>query len=126
VFFLKRNNYSFKDPALLGRRSLQKRLKKKSLAEGKFSLMAFIKSGRGGFSIAGDNAGHPQTTVPTPSSHLLPSQMAFRTPGYLGAWFVVEGDALTARPSLATCMEQDGLSLDHGVGQRRVNSCPLH
>lgn len=35
--------------------SSKKALEKKSLAEGKFALLALIKSQRGGFSIAGDN-----------------------------------------------------------------------
>lgn len=71
--------------------SSKKALEKRSLAEGKFALLALIKSQRGGFSIAGDNAGDPRT-----SSHLLLRQKDFKTPRYLGARFGMGGNALGA------------------------------
>lgn len=53
------------------------------------------------------------------SSHLLPRQLTFKMPGYLGAQFVTGGDALAARPSLAPQAEQEMLSLDLWVGQHQ-------
>lgn len=50
------------------------------------------------------------------SFHLLPRQLNFKMPGYLGARFVRGGDALAAQPSLAPRAEQDVLSLHLCVG----------